>query len=135
METRFLNVTASSSKILVCNDTRTLGALTTHGVVFDMKPAVVALSDTQRPVNENVEVISSALFLFHQLSMYRFVNTCTGSYMHISDHMYMCIHAWACKCLRFYISKPSHYIFIGTVTIRLIQRTKLSLTFWFNNSQ
>lgn len=65
METRFPNVTASSSKILVCSDTRILGALTTHEVVFAMRPVAVALSDTQRPVNEYVEVISAALLLFH----------------------------------------------------------------------
>lgn len=65
METRLLNVTASSSKILVCSDPGILGALTTHGVVFAMRLVVVALSDTQRPVNEDVEVISAALFLFH----------------------------------------------------------------------
>lgn len=65
METRFLHVSASSSKILVSSDTRTLGALATRGGVFAMSPVLVALSDTRRPVNGDAEAISAGLLLFH----------------------------------------------------------------------
>lgn len=65
MGTRFLHVSASSSKILVSRDTSMLGALATHGVALAMRPMLVALSDTCRPVNGDEEVISAALLLFH----------------------------------------------------------------------